>query len=88
MSGSSSVCGSPTEPRAGDLLSKFANTLASVDIIASNNIVEVSRAGLWIRIERINRRPAYRRAREEARSHWSVVNAGSREADKVIVPGV
>ena len=38
-SGSSSACGSSTGPLAEDLLSKFANMLDSVDIIASSNIV-------------------------------------------------
>lgn len=48
MSGSSSACGSSTEPPTGDLLSKFANTLVNFDIIAYN-IGEVSLVGLEIR---------------------------------------
>ena len=69
MSGSPSACGSSTEPPTGDLLSKFVNTLVNFDIIASNNIGEVSLVGLEIREGGIRRRPAYRTVRERRGHH-------------------
>ena len=65
MSGSSSAWGSSTEPPAEGLLSKFANTLDSADIIASNEVSDVSWAELDAEVEGIRRRPAYRRPEEE-----------------------
>ena len=66
VSGSSSACGSSTEPPAEGLLSKFVNTLESADIIASNKVSEINWAELDAKAGGIRRRPAYRRAEEEA----------------------
>ena len=78
MSGSPSTWGSSTEPPTGDLLSKFVNTLESVDIIASNESGEVDWARLGVRAGWMQRRPAYRRA-EERRSRSPGDWAGNRE---------
>lgn len=66
MSGSFSAWGSSTGPPTEDFPSRFVSTLDSAGIIASNEIGNVSWAGLGIRAERIERRPAYRRMEEEA----------------------
>ena len=66
MSGSSSTWGSSIELPAKGLLSKFARTLDSVDIIASNRVREVSWAESDAEMEGRERRPAYRRLEEEA----------------------
>ena len=68
VSGSSSSCGSSTEPPAKDLLSKFVNTLNSDGIIGSSSIAGAGLVGLGTRVGGIKRRPAYRRAGEKTRT--------------------
>jgi len=66
VSGSSSNRGSSIELPAEGLLSKFAKTLDSADIIASNRVSEVSWVESDAGVEGRERRPAYRRPEEEA----------------------
>ena len=61
VSGSFSAWGSSTGPPTEDFPSRFVSTLDSAGIIASNEIGNVSWAGFGIRVEKIERRPAYRR---------------------------
>ena len=73
LSGSSSTWGSSTEPPAEGLLSKFAKTLDSADIIASNRVSEVNWAESDAEVGGRKRRPAYRRLEEEAWRRLSVL---------------